>query len=122
MTLQELYQEIGGDYELAMHTLRLEKLLDKHIRKITESGTIIDMINAGDDMDPKQMYETAHAVKGVCSNLGLMNIASLAAEITEEFRPGNPRTCSDEEIRAKLQNVKEIYEKIVECVARYKEG
>ena len=32
MTIQELYGKIGGDYEQALRVLRMDKLLDKHIR------------------------------------------------------------------------------------------
>ena len=38
MTLQELYQEIGGDYNQAISVLRMENLIDKHIRKLTKNG------------------------------------------------------------------------------------
>ena len=34
MTLKELYIEIGGDYDRALSVLRIEKLIDKHIRKL----------------------------------------------------------------------------------------
>ena len=33
MTLPELYQTIGGDYDQALRVLHIEKLIDKHIRK-----------------------------------------------------------------------------------------
>ena len=40
MTLQELYQMIDGDYDQALRVLRMDKLLDKHIRKLTKNGVI----------------------------------------------------------------------------------
>ena len=40
MTLQELYQHIGADYERALRVLRMDKLLDKHIRKLLQNGVI----------------------------------------------------------------------------------
>ena len=38
MTLQELYDTIGGDYEQAVRVLRMDKLIDKHIRKLPKNG------------------------------------------------------------------------------------
>ena len=76
MTLQELYQNIGGDYEQALRVLRMDKLLDKHIRKFTKNGVVETLLAAGETMDPTQLFETAHAVKGVCANLGLKDIAA----------------------------------------------
>ena len=40
MTLQELYREIGEDYEQALKVLRVEKLVDKHIRRFPGNGRI----------------------------------------------------------------------------------
>ena len=65
MTLQALYQKIDGDYEQALRVLRMEKLLDKHIRKLAANGVVDRLLEAGKTLDPTQMFETAHAAKGV---------------------------------------------------------
>lgn len=119
MTLQELYANIGGDYDQALRVLRIEKLMDKHIRKLTKNGVVESLIAAGDAMDPVQLFEAAHAVKGVCGNLGLVNLADAASEITEEFRPGNARKLSDEAVQAKMDALKALYAHVAEGIARY---
>ena len=40
MTLQELYSAIDGYYDNALRVLRMDKLIDKHIRKLTKNGVI----------------------------------------------------------------------------------
>ncbi|SEQ98788.1 Hpt domain-containing protein [Lachnospiraceae bacterium NE2001] len=122
MTVQELYQKIGGNYEQAISVLRVEKLVDKHIRKFRSNGVVDQLLAAGESMDPNALFEAAHAVKGVSANLGLTKLSDMASEITEEYRPGNVRKLSDDEIRARLQSVKEIYERIVEGVLEYEES
>ena len=122
MTLQELYQGIGGNYEQAMRVLRMEKLLDKHIRKFARNGAVEALLAAGETMDPTQMFETAHAVKGVCGNLGLTSLYDLASVLSDEFRPGNARQHSDEEVREKLDEVAALYKKATEGIAAYEEG
>ena len=122
MTLQELYQSIGGNYEQAMRVLRMEKLLDKHIRKFAKNGAVEALLAAGETMDPTQMFETAHAVKGVCGNLGLTSLYDLASVLSDEFRPGNARQHSDEEVREKLDEVAALYKKATEGIAAYEEG
>ncbi|MBE6473384.1 MAG: Hpt domain-containing protein [Coriobacteriaceae bacterium] len=119
MTLQELYESIGGDYEQALRVLRVEKLIDKHIRKLTGNGVVDNLLAAGETMDPTQLFETAHATKGVCANLGLTRIAGLASEIAEEFRPGTPRTMSDDEVKDKLRAIDGLYETTKEGIGRY---
>lgn len=122
MTLQELYESIGGDYEQALRVLRVEKLVDKHIRKLAANGVVDNLLAAGETMDPTQLFETAHAAKGVCANLGLTRIAELASEVAEEFRPGTPRTMGDDEVKDRLQTISGLYETTKEGIDRYVAG
>ena len=121
MNLQELYQEIGGDYDEAIKVLRMDKLVDKHIRKLPNNGVVDGLLAAGESMDPTELFEKAHAMKGVCANLGLVNLSNAASEITEEYRPGNPRTLSDDEVKAKMESIRAMYEKTVDGIRRYEE-
>ena len=122
MTLQELYQSIGGNYENAIRVLRMEKLMDKHIRKFTKNGVAEKLLEAGRSRDAKELFESAHALKGVCGNLGLTEMSELASEIAEEFRPGSARKLSDEEVDGKLAKIGEMYRKVCEGISRYEEG
>ena len=122
MTLQELYSMIGGDYDQAIRVLRMDKLIDKHIRKLTKNGVVESMLAAGESMDETQLFETAHAVKGVCGNLGLPKLAAAASEITEEYRPGSPRQFSDDEIKEKLKAITELYDLTARGIRQYEES
>ena len=120
MTLQELYESIGGDYDQAIRVLRMDKLVDKHIRKLTKNGVIERLIAAGQTMDPTELFEAAHAAKG--ANLGLTKIADAASDIAEEYRPGNPRTLSDAEVAERLQTIADLYAKTVDGIKHYEEA
>ena len=122
MTLQEMYDNIGGSYEQAARVLRVDKLIDKHIRKFKDNGVVEALLDAGESMDAVQMFETAHAVKGVCGNLGLTSLYELASELSDEFRPGNDRKMSDEEVKAKLDELKAEYEKTAAGIQAYEES
>ncbi|MBE6869551.1 MAG: Hpt domain-containing protein [Ruminococcus albus] len=122
MTLQELYYEIGGDYEQAMRVLRMEKLVDKHIRKMRTNLVVEKLIDAGDRIEPSKIFETAHAMKGVCANLGLVGLAGMASELAEEFRPGNRRRLSDEEVKTRIAKIDEAYKRTSDRIRRYEEG
>ena len=119
MTLQELYTNIGGDYDQALRVLRMEKLLDKHIRKLTQNGVVDQLLDAGETMDPTRLFEAAHAVKGVCGNLGLTKLADLASEIAEEYRPGKARTMTDAQVKEKLAAVAGLYERTTRGIQQY---
>ena len=119
MTLKELYDLIGGDYDQAMKVLRLEKLIDKHIRKFPQNAVFSELSDAGEKMDGNRIFESAHAVKGICSNLGLTGVAALAAEVCDEFRPERERALSDEQIRRKIREIGVLFDKASEGIRRY---
>ena len=119
MTLQELYTLIDGNYEQAQKIMKMDKLIDRYVRKLKDSGIDQKLAEAGDTMDPQLLFETAHAMKGVCANLGLDNLANAANEISEEFRPGNPRRFSDDEVKAKLQSISILYQKTLDGIDQY---
>ena len=119
MTLKELYDGIEGDYEQALKVLRMEKLLDKHIRKFPANTIFAELEKAGEAMNGEALFESAHAIKGVCANLGLVKLSSLASQIAEEFRPGNPRTLSDGEVAEKIRAIGELYQKAAEGIRLY---
>jgi len=122
MTIRELYQNMGGDYERAIRVLRMDKLVDKHIRKLTQNGVIENLLKAGEGMDPTALFEAAHAMKGVCANLGLVRLADAASEIAEEYRPGNSRRFSDAQVKEKLDKIAENYRKTAQEIQKYAEA
>ena len=119
MTLRELYAEIGGDYDQALRVMRVEKLVDKHIRRLSDSGVVAQLLEAGKAMDATRLFEAAHAAKGVCGNLGLAKLAGMATEIAEEFRPGTPRSLTDGQVKEKLAAIAEIYARTERGIQQY---
>jgi HPt (histidine-containing phosphotransfer) domain-containing protein len=119
MNIQELYQSIDGDYDQAIRVLRVEKLVDKHIRRFVDNDVVDGLLAAGSSMDPTDLFEAAHAVKGVAANLGLTKLSDVASEITEDFRPGNERKLSDEDVEQRIETIRELHEQIVYKIRKY---
>lgn len=122
MTLKELYAGIDGDYEQAIRVMRIEKLIDKHIRRLPSNTIFAELDDAGAAMDKNRLFEAAHAIKGVCSNLGLVKLASVAADICDEFRPGCARRYSDAEIKEKIAEADALFAKASEGVKEYEQS
>ena len=122
MTIQELYERIGANYDQAVRVMKSERLIDKYIRKLKDSKVGETLAEAGESMDAVKLFESAHAMKGVCSNLGLDALAKAADEITEEFRAGNSRKLSDDEVRRRLDAIAERYRTTEEGIRAYEEG
>lgn len=119
MTLQELYREIDGSYEQAKRVLMMDKLIEKHIRKLPTNTIFTSLSTACDTMDPKGLFESAHAIKGVCSNLGLIKCAEYASKITEEYREGNTRKLSDEEVKNIVGSILEYFNNATLVINKY---
>jgi HPt (histidine-containing phosphotransfer) domain-containing protein len=122
MTVQELYAKIGGNYEQAQKVMKMDKLIDRYVRKLASSGTYEKLAEAGKTMDPSLLFEGAHAMKGVCANLGLDEMARAAGEITEEFRPGAVRKLTDAQVRDMLASLDEMYRRTVKGIEEYTAG
>lgn len=122
MTLEDLYGKMGGNYEHAKQIMKMDKMIDKYVRKLKSSGVGDALAAAGETMDENSLFESAHALKGVCANLGLDDLAAAAEEITEEYRPGNSRKLSDEVVKAKISAVVEKYQHTLACIAEYEAG
>lgn len=122
MTLEELYQAVDGSYAQAKRVLRVDRLIDKHIRKFVPGGVIDRLVAAGDTMDATQLFEAAHAAKGVCGNLGLVSLQDASSAIAEEFRPGNARTMTDDEVRERIAQIAALYEKTKTGIATYEQS
>ncbi len=119
MTIEELYKVIGGDYEQALKVLRMDKLIDKHIRKLSQNEIFDNLLNAKESLDPVAIFEASHAIKGVCANLGLLNLSRLASDIADEFRTGTERKMSDDEVKAKIDEFEDLYKRSVEGIKEY---
>ena len=102
--------------------MRMDKLIDRYVRKLRNSNVGELLAAAGETMDATQLFESAHAMKGVCANLGLNALASAAEAITEEFRPGAARKMSDDEVKTRLKDIGAMYQKTVDGIKRYEEG
>ena len=121
MTLQELYQNIDGNYDQAVRVMKSDRLIDKYVRKLKSSGVGEKLAEAGESMDAGKLFESAHAMKGVCANLCLDALSGAADEITEEFRPGSARKKTDDEVRARLDEIARRYRDTAEAIRRYEE-
>lgn len=121
MTTQELYNIIGGNYEQAVKIMRMDKLINKYVLKLKDSNVYEQLIEAGNTMDSSALFESAHAMKGVCANLGLTELSNAASDIAEEFREGNSRKMSDNEVKDRIDNISTMYERVIDGIRKFEE-
>ena len=122
MTVQELYQNIGGSYESARAILPMDKMIAKFILKFLDDKSCPRLLSARESGDETGMFEGAHALKGVCANLGLTTLSAQASDLAEEFRPGKGRHMDDAEVDRRLAEIRDNYEKIIAGIQAFKDA
>ncbi len=119
MTVQELYEQIGGDYASAKRILPMDKLIGKFVLKFLDDKSYAKLTGAWAEKDAQGVFDGAHAIKGVCANLGLNTLSGQASEIAEEFRPGNARKLDDAEVDRRIAALTATYEKTIEGIRAF---
>ena len=122
MTLQELYTLIDGNYDHAVQIMRMEKLINRYVLKFPGNDLNAALMAAGESMDPARIFESAHAMKRVCANMGFDKLAEAVGIITEEFRPGRERKYTDSEVRDMLAKINDMYQRTVAGIRQYEQS
>ena len=122
MTVQELYESIGGSYDSARRILPMDQLIAKFVVKFLDDKSFEKIETAAQTGDGSGIFEGAHAMKGVCANLGLDSLSQAASVLAEEFRPGHDRTMDDAEVQAKIAELKVRYEQTMEGIRQFSAG
>ena len=113
MTVQELYDGIGASYDSAKRILQMDKLIGKFVLKFLDDKSCEKLMTAWAAKDAAGVFDGAHALKGVCANLGLNSLSEQASAIAEEFRPGNARAMDDAAVDERLAALKANYESTI---------
>ena len=119
MTIQELYEKIGGSYESAKKILPSDRMIGKFVQKFLTEGSCEKLLAAHEAGDETGMFEASHAMKGVCANLGLNELSRRASEISEEYRPTNQKTMSPDEVNQRFAELKELYERTIAGIKEF---
>lgn len=102
MTLEQFYEKVGGDYRDVTSRLVSESLVKRFLLMFLQDPSFAQLQNALRSGDADSAFRAAHTLKGVCSNLGLNRLQSIAAQLTELLR-GRTFEKGSEELFADLE-------------------
>lgn len=118
MTIKELYENIGADWQDVLQRFGgNEAIVKKFAIKFLEDPGFSDLKDALAERDLESAFRAAHTLKGVCLNLGLSNLYGPTHDITEVLRAGS--FDGTEELLAAMEVQ---YQKIVGLVTELKDG
>ena len=86
MSIEECYQQIGGDYNQVLARLMTPKLVVRFITKFLTDNSFDQLKTALEQGNGKDAFRAAHTLKGVCQSLGLGNLLASTEVITELLR------------------------------------
>lgn len=117
MTMEECYQEMGGDYAEVSVRLPSLRLIEKFVGRFLEDKSFEMLCRAMDAGDRAEAFRAAHTLKGVCANLSFSRLLNSVGRLTEELRPETdtiPDTAA-----SLMEEVQRDYQVTVAAIRRY---
>ena len=107
--IQEFYEKINGNYEVALSRMQNDERIKKYLNfflmdesyKVLEEG-----INSN---DCEAAFRGAHTLKGVCQNMAFTALSTVVEQITEELRAKDI-----EKAKLTFKKVEEEYKKVID--------
>ena len=122
MTLQELYAEVGGDYQDVLGRMRMDRLIDRFIVKFLDDPSCQRLIDVYPTGDATAIFDASHSAKGVCANVSLTKLSELASDVCECYRPGHEDLRASTDVDAKMEEFKACYVHAVETIKAYRDA
>lgn len=119
MTTQELYQNVGGSYDSAKRILQMDRLINRFVLKFLDDKSYTRLMSGRESGDAQELFEGAHALKGVCANLGFDDLSHKVSDIAEEYRPGHTPVMSAEELDSRFSEITALYEKTIAGIKQF---
>ena len=86
MTIEQCYQEIGGNYAEVCSRLPSQKLVEKFVRKFLDDQSYAQITAAMEAGNHDDAFRAAHTLKGVAANLSFTRLRASASDLTELLR------------------------------------
>ncbi|XME02979.1 Hpt domain-containing protein [Lachnospiraceae bacterium C1.1] len=103
MTVEEFYNNTGGDYEEIIKRLKAPEKVVRFVNMFMKDGNYNDLKAAIEEKNAEAAFKAAHNLKGVSANLSFKKLTAAASDITEALRNGE------------LEKAIEIMPRVSEC-------
>lgn len=89
MTLEMLYQQIGGNYQDILQRLRKPERIEKFVLLFLKDDSFPSLERALEQGDVEAAFRAIHTLKGVCMNLSFDSLYQVSSQMTECLRAGD---------------------------------
>lgn len=108
MSVEELYQNIGGDYAAIKARLGKEELIERFVKKFPNEPSYAAMLKAVESGDIEGAFVATHTLKGVVANLSFQKLYEELSVMLEQLRPRQENASPNQ-----LQRVVACYEQVL---------
>jgi len=91
MTIQEIYAEIGEDYNDILERFENEWMIVKYATRFLGLNIYEQLMDAIESKDYEKVFTTSHDMKGLCANMSFTRLQKLVSDICEQVRDGAPK-------------------------------
>lgn len=88
MTIEELYQKLGGDFAKVCTRLPGRRFVERFVERYLSDDSAEQLLAALQEGDAEESYRLALALKGVAGNLGFEDLEEDAACLVQILRAG----------------------------------
>ncbi len=113
MDVKQCYAELGADYDDVMCRLRTDERIKKFLLKVADDKSFELLTESLEAHNIEEAFRAAHTLKGVCLNLSISKLYSVASDMTEALRG---KTEYSDAYMPLYEKVKAEYEKTVKCI------
>lgn len=114
MTIEQCYQEMGGNYAEVCGRLPSQRLVEKFVRKFLDDQSYSELTAAMAAGDRDVAFRAAHTLKGVSANLSFTKLRASASELTELLRA--PADGIPKEAAPLMEAVTRDYEATIDAI------
>ena len=111
--VEELYQNIGGDYQKAISRMQDDERIKKYLRFFLADESYKQLADAIEAGDCDSAFRGAHTLKGVSQNMAFASLSKIVEQITEELRAKDFETAKET-----FKTVAEEYKKVIDEINR----
>ena len=92
MTIEELYQKLGGDFTKVCGRLPGRRFIERFLERYLTDDSAESLLAALESGDVRESYRLALALKGVAGNLGFEDLEKSVARLAALLREGTVTT------------------------------
>lgn len=117
MTIEECYQELGGNYGEVSTRLSGPAMIQRFAARFPDDPSFAALSRELEAGNRREAFRAAHTLKGVCANLSFSRLQASAAALTEVLRRESDTVPAEAVLL--METVREDYQTTVAAIRRF---